>query len=134
MFICLNRNKKLIESSGIKIKGNVPVAIKFIKIQDSKQIEREYEILSYLNAIKNPDVEKFGIPVVYDCNEWQNCVYMVLSLFECDLIDVVRMGHFNYTPQNYHNALNSLILFKDFVSAFDSNFMCIIDTITIIYY
>lgn len=109
--------KKIIESSGIKLTGHVPVAIKFVKNENLKQIEREYEIFSYLDAIKNPDVEKYGIPTVYGFNEWQNCVYIVISLFEFDLIDAVQRGNFNYTLQDSHKALNSLILFKDFVSA-----------------
>lgn len=111
----------MIESSGIKLEGNVPVAIKFVKNENMKQIEREYEILSYLNAIHNPNVEKYGIPAVYDYSEWQNCIYMVFSLFEFHLIDAVQKGSFNYTTQDNHKALNNLILFKDFVSTFYCN-------------
>lgn len=105
------------------------MAIKFVKKENLEQIEREYKIYSYLDAIENPDVEKYGIPTAYGYNEWQHCVYMAISLFEFDLIDAVRKGSFNYTLHDNHKALNSLILFKDFVSAFDCNFMFIFNFI-----
>lgn len=103
---------------GIKLKGHVPVAIKFIKEKDIQQIEREYEILSYLDAIGKQTVENYGIPTAYEYNNnWEDCGYIVLSLLEFGLIDAVKEGHFNYTLQDSRNALNSLIMFKDFVSA-----------------
>lgn len=90
------------------------VAMKFIRIDVLQAATREYEIYSYLKAVDNPKIERFGIPNVYYYNEWNGHMIMVFSYFgDGDLIDGFGKGHF--FEDRY---INSLILFREFVSSF----------------
>lgn len=85
------------------------VALKFVPKVNISFTNREIQIYSYLDAIDNPDVEKYGIPNVYYYGKWGTYMLTVFSLFDYDLMNVAE--HFP------NHSINSLILFRDFVSA-----------------
>lgn len=89
--------------------------MKFTQKIHKNESDREFEMYTYLNAIDSPEVEKFGFAAVHYYKEW-NKEYMVMALsrFEEDLIDALNKGCFNYSSKQ--GAVNSLILFRNFVS------------------
>lgn len=100
------------EFTGIRIADNKLVALKFMDGNRMEDPHREYKIYTYLHAIATPNVERFGIPTVYYYKKWKGFILMVLSYLNGgDLITAVEAGHFK-------NPLDSLILFRDFVSVF----------------
>lgn len=89
--------------------------MKFTQNIHKNESDREFEMYTYLNAIDNPEVEKFGFSAVHYYNEWNNeYMVMVFSRFEEDLINAMNRGCFNCTLKQ--GAANSLILFRNFVS------------------
>lgn len=90
--------------------------MKFVDHILYESIQREYAMYTYLNAIYNPDVEKYGIPAIYYYNKYgERHQLLVFSLFECNLLDKAE----NVTALQ---PIDSLILFRDFVSAFAISF------------
>lgn len=59
---------------GLRVSDEKPVAIKFINKKNMVNAKREYEMYSYLNAIDNPNVEKYGISAVYYYGEWNDFI------------------------------------------------------------
>lgn len=89
--------------------------MKFTQNIHKNESDREFEMYTYLNAIDNTEVEKFGFSAVHYYNEWNNeYMVMVFSRFEEDLINAMYRGCFNCTLKQ--GAANSLILFRNFVS------------------
>lgn len=89
--------------------------MKFTQKIHKNESDREFEMYTYLNAIDDPAVEKFGFSAVHYYNDWNNeYMIMVFSRFEEDLIDASNRGRFNHTLKQ--SAANSLILFRNFVS------------------
>lgn len=86
--------------------------MKFVLKKNDKTMEQEYRMFTYLEAIDNEPVEKFGIPVVFYYGEFLNgnFIVMALSSFEHSLLEKANEGHFLKHP------INSLILLKQFVS------------------
>lgn len=56
------------------------VAMKFTR--DAYFAEREFEIYTYLNAINNTDIERFGIPAVYYFGTWHDHILMAITLLD----------------------------------------------------
>lgn len=63
---------------------------------------------SYLHAIDNVTVERYGIPAVYYYAKWKNCTVMAITLCENSLSD---------RKVDFVDPLNALIVFEQFVSA-----------------
>lgn len=96
--------------TGVRINDSRPVAVKFIESSNIAYAEHEYRIYSYLHAIDNPTVERFGIPAVYYYGKWKDFIVIAITLCErgslndyCD----------DFDPEN---PLNNLIVFREFVS------------------
>lgn len=88
---------------------NSMVALKFVPEVNITFTNREIEFYSYLDAIDNVTVEKFGISNVYYYGKWRSYMLTVFSLFDCDLVNMAE--HFP------NRSINSLLLFRDFVRA-----------------
>lgn len=89
--------------------------MKFTPKVHKNKSDQEFEMYTYLNAIDDTNVEKFGLATVYYYNEWnKEYMVMVFPRFEEDLIDALNRGCFNYTIKQ--GAANVLILFRNFVS------------------
>lgn len=101
---------------GIRIKDKLKVAMKFVKKEIEHEARKEYEMYTYLNAINNPKVEKYGIAAVYHYNEnWNGYILMILSHFgDGNLQTRARENYFDHL-KTYRN-INTLIVFRDFVS------------------
>lgn len=85
--------------------------MKFVCEKNANLAKREYDVYTYLNAIFNPDVERYGIPSIYYYNRYGEYQLMVLSLFECNLLN----------KESAIQVIDNLIVFRDFVS----NFHCL---------
>lgn len=90
--------------------------MKFVKLKHKTETDKEYIIYTYLKAIDDTYVEQFGIPAVYYYKQYgPGHMLMAMTFFDGgDLIDVARKGYFELSDEK--NVINSLLLFKDFVS------------------
>lgn len=70
--------------------------------------KHEYEIYSYLNAINNTEIEKYGIPCIYYYGQWKECQMIGMSLLGTEFNN--RYKHLDV------NDLDVLILCREFVS------------------
>lgn len=68
----------------------------------------EFKIYSYLNAIDNEDVERYGIPAVYYYGEWNNHILMGLILLHAEFNKKFENGQFD--------GADTLIVMQQFVS------------------
>lgn len=101
-------------SVGTKRDDGQSVALKFVEKHNRFISDREFQMYGYLNAIEDGEmVDKFGISKLHYYQEWKGYMLTVLSLFDGgDLDDLNR--YFDY--KNANLAVNSLLLFRDFVS------------------
>lgn len=99
------------------------MAMKFSEadhLNQSSQLKRELEIYTYLNAINNPKVERFGFPALYCYQKWEDSMMIATTLFDGkDLGRFVMKEYFNEAVGT--QSINSLILFREFVSFFVSH-------------
>lgn len=87
-----------------------------MKMANEEDAKREYEMYSYLDAIDKPEIEKLGFCSIYYFGKW-NEEYMLMAmtlLTDGDLYDKAREGFLDDSVEN--QAINSLILFRNFVS------------------
>lgn len=84
------------------------VAMKFTPLHMKVFATEEFKIYSYLNAINNSDVERYGIPSVYYYGEWNDYVLMGLTLLDPEFNKRVENGLFG--------EVDGLILMQQFVS------------------
>lgn len=82
------------------------VAMKFT--QDAYFAEREFEIYTYLNAINNTDVERYGIPAVYYFGTWHDHVLMAITLLDSKFNECHRSRSFT--------EADILLIAREFVS------------------
>lgn len=68
-------------SAGKLIESNQTVAMKFAPTS-TEVIEKEYAIYSYLDAVDNPAVEKYGIPAVYYYGKWEGISMISITLMD----------------------------------------------------
>lgn len=80
--------------------------MKFTPSMFKLQATREYEMYTYLNAINDTRIEKYGIPSVHYFGVWDDYILMAITLFnsKCN----VKTGPIN--------EVDGLIVCRDFVS------------------
>lgn len=93
--------------------------MKFTTIKNRDESDREFEIYSYLDAIDNELVEQFGICNIYYYGDWTSewntkFKLMIFTYLSGNLAWPARQDYFNSSIGK--NGLNTLILFRDFVS------------------
>lgn len=81
--------------------------MKFTPFEKGAMAEREYEMYTYLNAINNPNVERYGIPAVYYDGTWNDHVLMAITLLDTEF-GRRRVGR-------GLNDVDVMILARDFV-------------------
>lgn len=96
--------------AGILLPINKVIVMKFTPVANKKAADEEYEMFSYLHAINNSEVEKYGIPAVYYYGEWEELIMMGFSLLEYDLNELV------VSEQFFESDVNALLVLRDFVS------------------
>lgn len=84
------------------------IAMKFTPINVEIFASEEFKIYSYLNAINNTDVERYGIPSVYYYGKWNNYILMGITLLDAKFNKCFECGLFN--------GADALILMQQFVS------------------
>lgn len=87
-----------------------------MKMAHEQYAKREYEMYTYLDAIDKPEIENLGFCSIYYFGKW-NDDYMLMAmtlLTDGDLDDKAEEGFFKDSIEN--QAINSLILFRNFVS------------------
>lgn len=84
--------------------------MKFTPLAEKKAADEEYEMFSYLHAINEPEVERYGIPAVYYFGEWKELIMMGFSSLEYDLDKLVDSKQF------FESDVNVLLVLRDFVS------------------
>lgn len=96
--------------TGVRINDSRPVAVKFIESSNKASAEQEYRIYSYLHAIDNSTVERFGIPTVYYYGKWEDFIVIAITL--------CNRGSLNDYCDDFdlEIPLNNLIVFRQFVS------------------
>lgn len=97
---------------GERASDNLTVAMKFTDMKFVDSCDLEYAMYTFLDAINNTNVEKYGFPAIYYFNEWnQHYILTVFSFLDGgDAYDrLIKTNHFA-------EPLNSLILFRNFVS------------------
>lgn len=82
--------------------------MKFTLSVNTENAMKEYEIYTYLNAINNADVERYGIPAVYFYGTWDVYVMMAITLLDAAFNVTAKKGEIN--------ELDILIIFQEFVS------------------
>lgn len=88
------------------------------------QTDREHKMYTQLEPIDNSSVvEKFGFPKIYYYNECDGKMVTVYSYFDGGNLADKAHKWFKSSTELGRNKLNSLILFRDFVSIF---FYCVI--------
>lgn len=95
-------------------KNKIEIAMKFTHIDDGAVAEHEYEMYSYLNAIDNPMIERYGIPSVHYYGSWKCYILLGITLLDAQFNQNFRNRDFN--------ELDILILCKEFVSLFNESF------------
>lgn len=86
--------------------------MKFTTPEKEYLADKEYEMYSYLGAINDTNVERYGIPVVYyygKCSQ-TGLILMAVSLLDQDITDLA------FSKQLFENDVNFLILLRNFVS------------------
>lgn len=81
--------------------------MKFTPLINGAMAEREYEAYTYLGAINNANVEKYGIPAVYYYGKWEDYILMAITLLDSE-----------YTARRFKRKLKDvdiLILTREFV-------------------
>lgn len=97
--------------------------MKFVLNDFRNNTEREYQIFTYLNAINRPEIERFGFPALYYSNDWKGYILMVISYFDGgDLVRRRNKGFFQ-NPSSESKSIDSLILFRNFVSSNSSYYL-----------
>lgn len=87
------------------------VAIKFTSSKEKNKAKIEYKMYTYLNAIDNEDVERYGIPSVYYYDTWDDYILLAITLLDPAFTDRVR----SFRPDKLSTA-DILIVFKECVS------------------
>lgn len=86
----------------------VEVAMKFTPSKRADVAAREYEMYTYLNAINNTDVERYGIPTVYYYGTWKDNILIAVTLLD---------PAFNKKSKDRElQEVDILITFREFVS------------------
>lgn len=89
--------------------------MKFTSSEYEAEATREFEIYSYLNAVKNSSVEAFGIPTVYYCGRWNGYFLMAITSLDSEIQKKSNEGKVN--------NVDVMIIFREFVSyIFSSRF------------
>lgn len=106
------------QSTGERYWDNRPVALKFVKLSEKEHSDAEFAMYTYLNAIDNDDIERFGLPSIYYYKVFDQCdvgyTLMAITLLTGgDLYKRMQTGLFDDTFE--HQTINSLILFRNFV-------------------
>lgn len=96
------------ESIGIWLANNDIVAMKFTPASLHLNAEHEYRIYTWLGAINNTEVEKFGIPSVYWYGWWNNHVLMAMTLLDSEFHTRCK--------KNQVTDVDILIVFREFVN------------------
>lgn len=92
--------------------------MKFVLDDNRNTTEREFQTLTYLNAINRAEIERFGFPAVYYYNNWKGYILTVISYFDGGDLTERRNSGFLENPSTESESIDNLILFRDFVSAF----------------
>lgn len=82
--------------------------MKFTISEYIAEATNEFEIYSYLNAVKNPSVEAFGIPSVYYCGRWNGYILMAITYLDSEIKKKSDKGKVN--------NVDVMIIFREFVS------------------
>lgn len=69
-----------------------PVAIKFIYKSNVEYAQREYEMYSYMKAINETNVQKYGITAVYYYDTWENFIVTAYPDLEETLAHRAEIG------------------------------------------
>lgn len=94
--------------------------MKFVPDENRNTAEREFQMLTYLNAINRTEIERFGFPAVYYYSNWKGFILTIISYFDGgDLVERKNKGFFE-SSSSESKSIDSLILFRDFVSAIPS--------------
>lgn len=98
--------------TGILRPIKMEIAMKFTMAEKKYLADQEYQMYSYLGAINDTNVERYGIPVVYYYGNWNQTglILMAVSLLDQDIEDLV------ISKRLFENDVNILILLRDFVS------------------
>lgn len=109
-------------SAGERSSDKFSIAMKFSPWEHKSVMDREFEMYTYLHAVNKTNVEQYGIsPILYYKKlQWEDDEYMlaVFSFFDGGhLLDMSKKGHFSHAA-NDPNVINSLIIFRDFVSIY----------------
>lgn len=99
-----------IRGSGILLPTNKEIAMKFTPLAEKKAADDEYEMFSYLHAINDPEVEKYGIPAVYYYGVWNQLIMTGFSLLDNNLVELVDSKEF------FESDVNVLLVLRNFVS------------------
>lgn len=86
------------------------VAIKFTPLKDKEEAEIEYKMYTYLGAIDNEDVERYGIPSVYYYDTWNDHILLAITLLDPEFSNRVRMARVEKL-----STVDTLIIFKECV-------------------
>lgn len=87
------------------------VAIKFTSSNHKEEAEIEYKMYTYLNAIDNEDVERYGIPSVYYYDTWNDHILLAITLLDPEFTNRLKMDRIHKL-----NTIDILIIFKECVS------------------
>lgn len=91
------------------------MALKFVALENRDKADLEFKMYGYLDAINKTDVQIYGIPPLLYYQAWEGFMLSAVPLFDGgDLDDLFLKDYFNH--KNSSLAINSLILFRDFVS------------------
>lgn len=100
--------------AGNLVQSNKIVAMKFVPSELAKvEIETEYTIYTYLNAIQNSTVEKYGIPAVYHYGKWKEFTMLGVTLLDSQFTRLYM--HILDTPGLAMSYIDILIVFREFV-------------------
>lgn len=108
LFFIIYRHSFSFKIIGILNPPNVEVAMKFTSSEYEAEATREFEIYSYLNAVKNSSVEAFGIPSVYYCGRWNGYILMAITSLDSEIKKKSDEGKVN--------NVDVMIIFREFVS------------------
>lgn len=82
--------------------------MKFTPTDEQFEAAKEYAIYTYLDAINNTDVERYGIPSVHYFGLWDDYVLMAITLLDANCMKKSKNGQLN--------ELDMIIIFREFVS------------------
>lgn len=82
--------------------------MKFIPPRNKAFAEKEYSIYTCLEAINNPNIERYGIPSVYYYGSYRNYTMIALTLLDND---------FNYVFNDFQfDMIDLFVTIQEFVS------------------